>query len=99
MARPTLFYALNYVAELIDENLELLAEVARNSDNIDEGEMIDVSDRADESIIAFTDRGIENLQDFLADIRSQVGGIRQFLVDAQCDPEVIERIMAAGPSG
>ena len=98
MARPTLFYAMDYVAELIGENLELLAEVARNSDNIDEGDMINVSAGPHESIIAFTDRGIEHLQDFLADVRSQVGGIRQFLVDSQCEPEVIERIMAAGPS-
>jgi superfamily I DNA/RNA helicase len=78
MARPTLFYAMDYVAKLIDENIELLTEVARNSDNIDEGEMIHVSDGSDESIIVFTNRGIENLQDFLNDIRSQAGGIRQF---------------------
>ncbi|SCB49576.1 hypothetical protein GA0061103_0625 [Rhizobium multihospitium] len=67
MAPPTLFYAVEYVATLIDE-----------------------------SIIAFTDRGIECLQDFLADIRSRAGGIHQFLVDAQCDPEILERIKAAG---
>lgn len=96
MARPTLFYAMKYVATLIDENPELLAEITRNSDNIDEGDMIHVSDGSDESIIAFTDRGIECLQDFLADIRSRVGGIHQFLVDSQCDPEILERIKAAG---
>jgi hypothetical protein len=86
---------MDYVATLIDENPELLAEIARNSDNIDEGDLIHVSDGSDDSIIAFTDRGIECLQDFLADIRSHVGGIRQFLIDSQCEPEVVERIMAA----
>jgi hypothetical protein len=30
----------------------------------------------------------------LADIRSWPGGIRQFLIDDHCDPEIIERIMA-----
>lgn len=83
------------MAELAGENIELLAKVARNPHNIVEGEMIHVSDGSDESIIAFTDRGIESLRDFLADIRSQVGGIRQFPVDSQCEPEVIERIKAA----
>lgn len=89
-----MLYAMEYVATLIDENLELLAEIARNSDNIDEGEMIHVSDGPDESTIAFTNRWIESLQDFLDDIRSRPDGIHQLLVDAQCDPEVIERITA-----
>lgn len=51
MARPTLFYEIDYIATLIDENPELLAEIARNSDNIDEGDMIHVSDESDASII------------------------------------------------
>ena len=97
MACPTLFYAMEYVATLIDEDPELLAEIAGNSDNIDEGDMIHVRNGTDEGIIAFTDRGIECLQDVLADIRSRVGGIHQFLLDAQCDPEAIERIMAEKP--
>ncbi len=42
----------------------------------------------------FTDRGIESLQEFLADVRTWNGGIRQFLIDQQCDPGAIERIMA-----
>ncbi len=37
------------------------------------------------------------LQNLLADIhiRTWDGGIRQFLVDEQCDPDVVERVMAA----
>ncbi|MQV49900.1 hypothetical protein GHK28_33430 [Sinorhizobium medicae] len=30
----------------------------------------------------------------LADIRTWDGGIRRFLVDEQCDPDVVERAMA-----
>lgn len=37
-------YAIEYVAALIGENLELLNEIASNSDNIDHGEMIHVHD-------------------------------------------------------
>ena len=39
MARPTHVYTIEYVATLIGENLELVQEIASNSDNIDYGEM------------------------------------------------------------
>ena len=42
----------------------------------------------------FTDRGIECLQELIADIRTWEGGVREFLRDEQCEPDVIERIMA-----
>jgi hypothetical protein len=93
MARPTHVYTIEYVATLIGENLELLEEIVSNSDNIDYGEMIHVY----EGSTTFTDRGIESLQEFLADVRSWEGGVRQFLLDEQCDPEKIERIMADEP--
>ncbi|HZG30004.1 hypothetical protein [Rhizobium sp. C4] len=97
MAQPTHVYTIEYVATLIGENLELLEEIASNSDNIDHGEMIHVYDGADEGIITFTDRGIESLQQFLADLRSSEGGVRQFLLNEQCDPEKIERIITDQP--
>ena len=56
--------------------------------------MIHVHDGTEEGITTFTDRGIESLQEFLADVRTWNGGIRQFLIDQQCEPDVIERIMA-----
>ena len=97
MARPTHVYTIEYVATLIGENLELLEEIASNSDNIDYGEMIHVYDGTNEGITTFTDRGIESLQEFLADVRFWEGGVRQFLLDEQCDPEKIERISADEP--
>lgn len=97
MVRPTHVYTIGYVATLIGENIELLQQIASNSDNIDYGEMIHAHDGAEEGITTFTDRGIESLKDFLADIRTWDGGVRQFLVDVQCDPEKIERIMADEP--
>ncbi len=48
----------------------------------------------EEGITTFTDRGIEALQEFLADIRTWDGGVRQFPIDQQCEPDMIERIMA-----
>lgn len=97
MARPTHVYTIEYVATLIGENLELVQEIASNSDNIDYGEMIHAYDGSEEGITTFTDRGIESLKEFLADIRTWDGGVRQFLVDEQCDPARIERIMADEP--
>ena len=97
MARPTHVYTIEYVTTLISENLELIEEVARNSDNIDYGEMIHAYDGSEEGITTFTDRGIESLKEFLADIRTWEGGVRQFLIDEQCHPERIERIMADEP--
>jgi hypothetical protein len=94
IARTTHVYTIDHVATLIGENLELLREVASNSDNIDYGEMIHVQDGTEQGITTFTDRGLESLQEFLADVRTWNGGVRQFLIDQQCEPDVIERIMA-----
>jgi len=97
MARDTHIYAIGHVATMIGEPLELLEQIATNSDNIDYGEMIDVATGPDEGITAFTSRGIESLKEFIADVRTWEGGIRQFLTDDGCDPEMIERIMADEP--
>ena len=97
MGRDTHIYAIGYVAEITGENLELLEQIATNPDNIDYGEMIEVATGPDRSITAFTGRGIESLQEFIADVRTWPGGIRQLLIDQGCDPDIIERIIADEP--
>lgn len=97
MARSRHMYTLKDVANIIGENLELLEEVTSNSDNIIEGEMVDVHDGSDYGTRGLTEDGIECLQDLLKDIRSWDGGIRQFLIDEMCEPEMIKRIMADEP--
>ena len=94
MARVTHVHTIDEVARRIGENLELIEIVSANSDNIDYGEMIWVDDGTEEGIKTFTDCGIECLQELLADIRTWKGGIREFLRDEQCDPNLIESIMA-----
>ena len=94
MSRVTHVHSIGQVARRIGESLELIEVVSWNSDNIDYGEMIYVHDGTEEGITTFTDRGIESLQEFLADVRTWNGGIRQFLIDQQCAPDAIERIMA-----
>ena len=53
-----------------------------------------VRDGSEDGTKGMTENGIDDLQALLADIRTWDGGIRQFLVDEQCDPEMIERVMA-----
>lgn len=93
MARVTQVYSIGEVARRIGESLDLIEIVSWNDDNIDYGEMIRVYNGTDESLVTFTERGIESLQELLADLRTWEGGIRQLLIDEQCDPDVIETIM------
>lgn len=94
IARVTHAQSIGEVAKTIGENLELVQVVTANSDNIDYGEMIWVDDGTEEGIKTLSDRGIECLQELLADIRTWPGGIIQFLRDEECDPDLIQRIMA-----
>lgn len=94
MARSMHIYTIENVAVMIGENLELLREISANSDNIDYGEMVHVHNETEDGTTGFTDRGVECLEEFLADIRTWDGGVRRFLVDEQCEPDRIERIMA-----
>ena len=94
MASSRFIYTLKEVAGMIGENLELLEEITANSDNIAEGELVYVRDGSENGTNGLTENGIDDLRDLLAEIRTWDGGIRQFLVDEQCDPEMIERVMA-----
>ncbi|ACM29289.1 hypothetical protein [Rhizobium rhizogenes] len=85
---------LKDVAGMIGENLELIQEVTANSDNIAEGEVVYVRHGSEDGTTGLTENGIDDLQDLFADIRTWDGGIRQFLVDEQCDLEKIERVLA-----
>ena len=62
------------------------------TDRISEGELVYVSDGTEDGTKGLTENGIEELQSLLADIRTWDGGIREFLIDTQCDPEMIDRI-------
>lgn len=98
MVRVTHIHSIDKVAKKLGkrhgENLGSMEVVSANSDNIDYGEMIRVDDGTEEGIKTFTDRGIECLQQSLANIRTWDGGIAEFLRDENCDLHVIERIMA-----
>jgi hypothetical protein len=94
MARSRSIYTLREVAGMIGENFELMQELTAKSDNIAEGELVYVRDGSEDGTKGLTKNGIDDLQNLLADIRTWDGGIRQFLVYEQCDPEMIERVTA-----
>lgn len=56
--------------------------------------MVYVRDGSEDGTKGLTEYGIDDVRDLLADIRTWDGGIRQFLVDEQFDPEMIARVMA-----
>ncbi len=93
MDRVTDIVTIDEVAGRIGENLELIEVVSANSDNIEYGEKIWVDDGTEWGITTFTDRGIECLQELLADIRTWKGRILGFLRAEKYEPDVIERIM------
>jgi len=94
MARSRHIYTLKEVAVMIGENIELLEEITANPDNIAEGEMVYVRAGSEDGTTGLTENGVNDLQELLADIRTWDGGIRESLVGEQCDPEIIERILA-----
>jgi hypothetical protein len=94
MARSKHIYTLKEVAVMIGENLELLEEITDNPDNIADGEMFYVRDGSEDGTKGLTENGVNDLQELLADIRTWDGGIREFLISEQCNPETIKRILA-----
>lgn len=94
MVRDTTAYSLAHVEMNIGEDRELLEVVAAKPDDIDYGEMIHIIDGTEEGVTASTARGIESLQAFLEDVRSWPGGIRQYLVEQEYTPDLIDRIVA-----
>lgn len=87
-------YTIAAAAKRLGENEELVDIVLSNPDNVDYGVLTHIDDGSEDGIAAITGRGIESVEELLADVRTWPGGIRQFLIDDQCDPETLERIMA-----
>jgi hypothetical protein len=87
-------FTLAAAARRMGENVELVEEVTANSDNVDYGEIVHIHDGSENGLTGLTERGVECVEELLADIRTWPGGIRQFLIDQHCDEDIIERIMA-----
>ena len=85
--------SLDYVAQMLGENLELLEAIVYNDDNLNYGAIISVYTGTSDTIITLTDDGIQELKDMLRDARITPETWHDFLDDA----ELPARIKAQSP--
>ena len=94
MAAVTHARTLDYVARMLDEDVELLKAIVLNDDNLTYGAIISLYTGPDEAIIALTDLGVEELANMLSDARLTTKTWHQFLDDFVDDAELAARFKA-----
>jgi len=94
MVTVTYVRTLDYVARMLDEDVELLEAIVSNHDNLTYGAIISVCTGPDKAITALTDHGVEELTDMLREARLTTKTWRQFLDDFVDDPELAARFKA-----
>lgn len=97
MTTVTSFLTLDYVARILDEDVELLEAIVSNDDNLTYGAIVSVYTGPDEAITALTDRGVEELSDMLRDARLTTKAWNDFLAEFVDDPELTARLKAQTP--
>ncbi|MFC3443737.1 hypothetical protein ACFOKF_21505 [Sphingobium rhizovicinum] len=97
MAAITHIRSLDYVARILDEDLELLEAIVWNDDNLTYGAIISLYTGPDEAITALTDDGIEELSDMLGDARRTIETWHEFLDNFVDNPELAARFKAQPP--
>ncbi len=97
MAAVTYVRTLDYVARILDEDVELLEAIISNDDNLTYGAIIRVYIGPDESITALTDHGVDELTDMLSEARLTTRTWHQFLDDFVDDPELAARFKTQAP--
>lgn len=97
MATVTHICALDHVAKILGEDLELLEAIVWHDDNLTYGSIISVYTGPDQTITALTDDGIGELSDMLRDARRSPQHWSDFLKDFVDDPDIIARVKENGP--
>jgi hypothetical protein len=97
MPKVTQLYALERVAQMLGEDLEMLEAIVSNDDNLSYGNIISVDTATEENTKLITAHGIEELRDMLSDARRSPEHWRNFLEDFVNDPDVIARVKENGP--
>jgi len=72
MAAVTSFLTLDYVARILDENVELLEAIISNDDNLTYGAIVSVYTGPDEAITALTGDGVKELTVSTAEQKSAI---------------------------
>lgn len=97
MATVTSVCTIKYVAELLNEDLEMIEAICDNSDNLSYGNIISVNTGDDVAITTLTDDGIEELKDMLRDARQSQEDWLNFLEYFVEAPDIIARVKENGP--
>lgn len=94
MATVTYVRTIKFVAEILEEDLELLQAIISNDDNLSYGNIISVYTGDDESVTALTDDGMDELEQMLKDARRSPQEWNDFLDSFVDDKELVDRIKA-----
>ena len=97
MSAVTHVCTIDYVAKMLDEDVELLEAIVYNNDNLTYGSIISVYVGPDETITALTDDGIEELTDLIKAARLTTKTWYVFLDDFVDDTDLVLRIKAKSP--
>ena len=97
MAATTYVCSVAYVANLLDEDPEILEAIVSNDDNLSYGNIVSVHIGPDHYITALTDNGIEELRDMLASARVSVEAWHGFFDDFVDNPKIITRVKDQTP--
>lgn len=97
MATVTHVHTLAYVAQILDEDLELLEAITDNDDNLNYGDIITVWTGSEETVTALTDDGIDAIRELLADARRSPEAWQDFVQSFVDDPDLRTRLASAEP--
>src|SRR5690606_8989466 len=97
MATVRFVFTLDYVAEMLEEDVDLLQAIIYNDDNLTYGNIITVVTGDDQTTSALTDDGIDELRQMLADARQSAEKWQEFLECFVDDQEVVERVKTYSP--
>ena len=97
MATVRFVFTIDYVAEILDEDVDLLREIISNDDNLTYGNIISVVTGDDESTPVVTDDGIDELRQMLSDARRSAETWQEFLDCFVLDEEIAARVKTYSP--
>ena len=97
MATVKWVWTIDYVADMLGEDLEMLEAIVSNDDNLAYASIITVCAGPEKTITALTNDGIDELRDMLTAARRSTQDWDEFLDSFVDDPDIIERIKKNTP--
>ncbi|NEJ03323.1 hypothetical protein [Rhizobium ruizarguesonis] len=97
MATITYVRTIKFIAQVLEEDPELLQAIVSNDDNLSYGNIITVETGDDESVTALTDDGMEELEQVLSHARRSPDAWNDILDSFVDDEKLVARIKAKSP--